>query len=219
VPHLWHHRSKQPIHTACAGGFFSIMTVVEEKRALRERLVRARAALPPDEHDTRSGAAARVLASLPAWQRARTVALYAPLGAEVDTALAAELASIAGKRLAWPRLRPDMLALEFATCAPADLVAGPLRALEPPAGAPRVPIEDVDLLVVPGVGFDATGHRLGRGRGHYDATLALAPRGTLRVGLSFELQLVPEVPCEPHDARLDLVVTEERVLAEGAARR
>ncbi len=195
------------------------MTVIDEKRALRELLVRSRASLPADERATRSAAAAKVLTCLPAWERARTVALYAPLGAELDTAEAARLALSTGKRLAWPRLRPGTLALEFGACRPAELVAGPLRALEPPAAAPRVPVEEVDLLVVPGVAFDATGRRLGRGRGFFDATLALAPRSTLRLGLAFELQIVAEVPCEAHDAPVDAVVTERRVIPEDRALR
>jgi len=61
------------------------------------------------------------------------------------------------------------------------------------------------------VAFDADGHRLGRGGGYYDATLAALPHAR-RVGLAFDLQLVPAVPCQPHDAAVDAVVTELRTL-------
>jgi 5-formyltetrahydrofolate cyclo-ligase len=67
-------------------------------------------------------------------------------------------------------------------------------------------------VLVPGVAFDARGRRLGRGRGHYDATLAGLPASARRVGLAFELQIVSAVPQEPHDALLDTIVTEARVL-------
>jgi 5-formyltetrahydrofolate cyclo-ligase len=108
--------------------------------------------------------------------------------------------------------------MEFAECAAAGLVLGSTRALEPPASAPIVPPREVDLVCVPGVAFDTRGGRLGRGRGHYDATLALLPRSAFRVGLAFESQIVPAVPAEPHDERLDAVVTEARVLSVRDAR-
>jgi 5-formyltetrahydrofolate cyclo-ligase len=104
--------------------------------------------------------------------------------------------------------------MEFAACAPGDLVAGALGGREPPPSAPAVPPAEIDLVLVPGVGFDPSGRRIGRGRGHYDATLAALPRATA-VGLAFEAQVVPEVPAEAHDARLAAVVTERRTLRGG----
>ena len=103
-------------------------------------------------------------------------------------------------------------ALEFACCAASELVPGPARALEPPASSPSLPLDAIDLIVVPGVAFDARGGRLGRGRGHYDATLARLRPGTARVGLCFDEQVVDRVPVEPHDVPLDVVVTGSRVL-------
>jgi 5-formyltetrahydrofolate cyclo-ligase len=188
------------------------MGLDDEKRRLRERLLGERARLPAAERAAASAAVSERLEGLPAWPAARTVALYAPTGAEVDTAGIARRAAAAGKRVAWPRLVPAALALEFAACAPEELVAGPLSTREPPAAACVVPPGEIDLVVVPGVAFDAGGRRLGRGRGHYDATLAALPRRAARVGLAFELQVVPSVPAAPHDATVDAVVTERRVL-------
>ena len=183
-----------------------------EKRALRERLITVRAGLPPAAREAASRAIAERLANLPAWRNARTVALHAPLGAEVDTAELVRLAQAAGMRVVWPRISRTGPALEFACCAVSELVPGPARALEPPASAPSVPLDAIDLIVVPGVAFDALGGRLGRGRGHYDATLALLRPGTARVGLCFDEQVVDQVPTEPHDVPLDVVVTGSRVL-------
>jgi 5-formyltetrahydrofolate cyclo-ligase len=182
------------------------------KVALRERMIAARVTLSPDERAAASRAIASRLESLPAWSGARTVALYASMGAEVDTAGLALRAAAGGKRVAWPRLSPSGKAMEFAACAPSDLVAGPARAPEPPATATSVQAGEIDLVAVPGVAFDAQGRRLGRGRGHYDATLARLRPGAFRVGLAFESQIVPAVPAEPHDERLDAVVTEARLL-------
>jgi len=194
----------------------------DEKRALRERMLAGRTRVPPGERAAASQAIAERLESLPAWGAARTVALYAAMGSEVETAGLARRAVSAGKRVVWPRVAPSGPtsgpAMEFAECAASGLVAGATRALEPPASAPIVPGREVDLIAVPGVAFDARGGRLGRGRGHYDATLALLPRSAFRVGLAFESQVVPSVPSEPHDERLDAVVTEARVLPAGDER-
>jgi len=219
VPHLWQHRSKQPSHTAFAGGSFHLtpMSLEDEKRRLRERLLAERARLPEARRASLSAAVADRLEGLPAWAAARTVALYAPMGAEVDTDAIARRAAAAGKRIAWPRLAPMARALQFAACSPGELVAGPLSTREPPAGAPSVSADEIDLVVVPGVAFDAGGRRLGRGRGHYDATLAALPHAAARVGVAFEIQVVPSVPAGPTDAAVDAVVTERRVV-RGAAR-
>jgi len=189
------------------------MTALDEKSALRERLVCARAAWPPPERAAASLLAAQILEHTPAWRSAATVGLYAPMGAELDTGPLCERAARAGKRVAWPFLRPGRIALEFAACKASDLVPGPLRTREPPRGAAEVPLAELDLVVVPGVAFDASGHRLGRGGGHYDATLALLPASVVRIGLAFELQVVPEVPSEAHDAPVDAIVTERRLVS------
>ncbi len=189
------------------------------KEALRQRMLAARAALPSATREAASCAIAARVAALPAWREARTVALHAALGSEVATAELARLALAEGKRVAWPRIAGAERALEFAVCELDALVPGPARALEPPASAPALPRDVIDLAVVPGVAFDDGCARLGRGRGHYDATLALLPRGTFRLGLAFAAQIVPRVPVEPHDIPLDAVVTEERVLLPSTERR
>ncbi len=182
------------------------------KQELRARAMAARARLSPQERAEASRAAAERMAGLPAFARARTVALYAPLGAEMDTAEIGRCALAAGKAVVFPRAVPGERRLAFAACRMDETVPGPLGAREPPPGAPAVALAGIELVIVPLVAFDASARRLGRGGGHYDATLAALPRSTARVGLAFEVQRVPEVPAEPHDALLDAVVTERRVL-------
>jgi 5-formyltetrahydrofolate cyclo-ligase len=185
------------------------------KEALRARMLSVRAALPAAERAAASSAIAARVAALPAWDRARTVVLHAALGAEVDVSELARRALAGGKRIAWPRMRGAGHAMELACCAPGELVPGPARALEPPASAPPLPLHAVDVVVVPGVAFDAAGGRLGRGRGHYDATLAALPPGAAKVGVGFDAQVIDLVPRDPHDVQLDVVVTESRVLGPG----
>ncbi len=175
-------------------------------------MIAARARLSPAEREASSRAVAERVASLSEFAAARTVAVYPSMGAEVSTAEIARRALAAGKRLAWPRMAPGARALAFAACLPDELVPGPRGTREPPPGAPAVALAEIDCVLVPGLAFDARGQRLGRGAGHYDATLAALPPGAARIGLAFEAQLVAEVPREAHDATLDAVVTERRVL-------
>ncbi|WP_242342928.1 5-formyltetrahydrofolate cyclo-ligase [Anaeromyxobacter terrae] len=183
----------------------------EEKRALRAALVAARRAVPPAERLEKSRTIAARLDEVPAFRSARIIALYSGLGAEVDTGAIAARALARGALLVFPRVVPGDRRLAFGRCAPDALASGSLGALEPPADAPEVPREAVDLVLMPGVAFSADGHRLGRGGGYYDATLESMPRA-VRIGLAFELQVVPALPFEAHDARLDALVTEERTL-------
>jgi 5-formyltetrahydrofolate cyclo-ligase len=181
------------------------------KSALRSELIAARARMEPDERRTRSLAIADRIEQVPAFREARLVALYAPLGGEVDASEIARRAAARGVPLAFPRVAPGERLLSFARCEAAALVRGPLGALEPPAGAPDAALDEIDCVVVPGVAFSEGGLRLGRGGGYYDVTLGRMPRAA-RIGLAFDAQIVAELPREPHDAPLDVVVTETRTL-------
>lgn len=181
------------------------------KAALRKELLAARAALSPEGRAERAALVAARLLTLPSLLEARTVAAYSALGAEVDPSAAAAALRARGARVVYPRARPGERALAFAEAEAGALVKGPLGALEPPPGAPELDPAAIDAVLLPGVAFSLDGHRLGRGGGYYDATLAALPRA-LRVGLAFELQIVAALPAEPHDARVDAVATEARLL-------
>jgi len=182
-----------------------------QKRELRSELIAARARLDQEERFRRSQRIADRLEALDRFAAARTVALYAPLGTEVDSGAVARRVSARGGRVLYPRTVPGERRLVFCSCEPFELVKGPLGAGEPPPGAREVDLGDVDCFVIPGVGFSEDGLRLGRGGGYYDVTLRQAPRA-FRVGVGFDVQLRPTLPREPHDAQLDAIVTDERTL-------
>jgi 5-formyltetrahydrofolate cyclo-ligase len=181
------------------------------KQELREAMIVARLRLSPEDRAAFTHAIAARVTALEVFLRARTLALYAPVGAEVGTAEIARAAEALGKRVAYPRLVDGARALAFALCEEDALQPGALGTREPPPDSPAVLPFELDTVVVPGLAFDGCGRRLGRGRGYYDATLATLPAGTTRVGLAFETQIVPEVPHEAHDLALDVVVTETAV--------
>ncbi len=189
----------------------SLNSASDAKRALRSELIAVRARLTQDERHDKSKAIADRLDGVAAFRDAFVVALYAPLGTEVDSGEIARRALARGVRVLYPRVVPGERRLAFARCAPGDLVRGALGVAEPPAEVPEVDVEDIACVVLPGVAFSQDGLRLGRGGGYYDATLERMPRAA-RVGVGYDVQLVPKLPREVHDASLDAVVTESRVL-------
>ncbi len=84
--------------------------------------------------------------------------------------------------------------------------------MEPPEDAPTVPVEELDLILVPGVAFDEKCRRLGRGGGFYDRFLATVPPLVKTCGVAFEAQMVRSVPMDRHDRALDAVITESRLI-------
>ena len=178
------------------------------KAPLRAATRAARRALSPAQrHEASERIVARLLA-LPELQAAGTLLLYAALSEEVDLAGMVEPVHARGHRTLFPRVRGAELELVAA----ADLRALRLghRGVREPVGASVDPAV-VTLAVVPGVAFDPRGGRLGGGGGHYDRLLPRLPADTPTIGVAYACQLVPRVPREPHDASVDLVVTERGV--------
>ena len=177
------------------------------KATLREQLTARRKALSAELVDTRGlKIQARFLAT-PYYHHARTVALYAPIRGEVPTRdiLTAGLAD--GKVICFPLSHVRGRVLSFrAVRSEAELEPGRLGVREPLDA-----VEQIDLFVVPGLGFTPDGKRLGRGGGYYDATLKAGSIGSRRVGLAFAEQIVDELPTNEDDVDVDLVVTENEV--------
>jgi 5-formyltetrahydrofolate cyclo-ligase len=94
-----------------------------------------------------------------------------------------------------------------------DLIAGPRGILEPnPAKCKPVPLDSIDIAIVPGIAMDEKGGRIGSGDGYYDRIIPDLPMTTRKVGLVFEGQLIPQVPMESHDKHVDIIITEKRVI-------
>ena len=118
-----------------------------------------------------------------------------------------------GKRLAVPVARPGgrMVAAQIRN-PDRDLRRSGLLGIPVP-GHPlrRISPDRLDLVVVPGLAFDPSGYRLGRGKGYFDRYLCRIPRRVPRVGLAFQFQVVPQVPVDPHDQSVNVVITEKRI--------
>ena len=82
--------------------------------------------------------------------------------------------------------------------------------IEEPTGDDTVPVEEIELLIVPGVAFDRKGHRLGRGKGFYDRLLSNG--SATKIGVAYDFKLVDDLPSLPHDVPMDIIITEETII-------
>lgn len=180
------------------------------KSAIRQRILSRRDALPEAEISRLSREIAMRFLAMRAYIEASTVALYSDIRSEVMTTDLFAAAIQAGKRVLYPRTIGS--ALEFVAVEDLEtLVASRFGVREPSAGE-VIPLSQIDLIVLPGVAFDAVGIRLGYGLGCYDRALAERGRSIL-AGLAFDFQVVPSLPREEHDIPVDIVVTEREILS------
>lgn len=181
------------------------------KQALRARMRRVRDSIAPDVAAKAAVSATELVLDRAITGDMAVVGVYASMRNELSTApLIRELLS-RKVTLAFPRVVAGQLRLAFHHVGEmSELAPSRIGIPEPSASAPVIPLERIDLFIVPGLAFDARGNRLGWGRGHYDVTLAENLRA-LRVGFSYECQIAGDVPSTPRDLPMDLVVTEARV--------
>ncbi len=189
--------------------------VAAVKAELRRAVLARRDAIPAERRAELSAAIFATVVTLEAFQRARTVLAYCSFGSEpvTDPFLRAVLAH--GKTLALPKVCREPRALEvFRVTDPGrELRPGVWGIREPdPAACAPVPLGALDLVVVPGVVFDVRGGRIGYGAGYYDRLLRGLGEDVALVAAAFEVQIVDEVPMEPHDRPIDRIVTERRVI-------
>ncbi len=183
------------------------------KHRIRARLLAARRALAPALRERHNAVIQSEVIRLPVWKSARGVGIYLSLPDEVGTFRLIQAAQAEGKIVAVPRVVPAGQQLEFHRFPGENhLLPGPLGILQPGILDPIAPSQ-LDLLILPGIGFDLAGNRLGFGGGYFDRLLAGYSGPT--VGLAFEVQIVADLPLEPYDRPVQWVVTEKRVLGAG----
>ncbi|MDX2227567.1 MAG: 5-formyltetrahydrofolate cyclo-ligase [Verrucomicrobiae bacterium] len=184
----------------------------DDKKSLRKMLRGRLAAQAACEiHEYSEMIFGRVM-ELPEYQAAGVVMAYASMPGEVDThTFLRDLLKSKQKTLVLPRVADDGSHLEiFEVHSVSELYPRTLGILEPhPDVCRRATLDEVNLVLVPGLGFDARGYRLGRGKGHYDKMFASVPSAQcVRVGVFFEAQRIGSLPVDIHDVRMDCIVTE-----------
>lgn len=177
-----------------------------EKAEVRQQMKTLKRAISPDEKLRRSAKIATQLTHLPQFSAADVVLLYWSMPDEVQTHALVEH-TWRDKVVLLPCVDGNDLRLRRYT-GPECMVPGEQFGIGEPTGPEWSDLAAVQLIAVPGVAFDLSGNRMGRGRGFYDRLLHSTPHA-FKVGLAFSFQLLDTIPVEPHDVRMDLVLTDQ----------
>lgn len=192
--------------------FMTSNEIAQQKDELRRQMRARREALSNEERiDAAQKIAHRVLDVVP--QNAKTIALYlankneANLDAALQTLIGDERIVVAPRAGVRPR---------FARLTTTENLRTNARGLRFPDSDEQFAAWEIDVVIVPGVAFDLSGNRLGQGGGWYDKTLERAraknPVAPLVIGVCYECQMIKCVPQDRYDQRVDMIVTEDRVL-------
>jgi 5-formyltetrahydrofolate cyclo-ligase len=182
----------------------------DAKQAMR-RQVRANVTrMMPGERAAASAQARALLTAQPLWKMAQCILFFAPLPGELDVWPLLSAALSGAKRVALPRFVAETKTYEPCQILDPnlDVEVGQFGIREPRSRCLPLPSPRLDLILVPGVAFDLHGRRLGRGKGYYDQLLRRL--GGTRCGVAFDQQIVTKVPVEPHDVRVNCVLTPTR---------
>jgi 5-formyltetrahydrofolate cyclo-ligase len=185
----------------------------EKKPALRAAALSQRNSLSPAQALALSRLIQAKALQFSRYLQALSVALYSPIQNEVGTEEIRERSLAQAKILFYPRLgRGNGVELVEVKSA-GELKPGPFGILEP-AGRTILSDREIGGLIVfvPGVAFDLRGNRLGRGRGWYDRLLGRLGARATSVGLTYEFQIIGEVPVDSWDQRVQFLITESRII-------
>ncbi len=185
------------------------------KKELRKKIIKRRDQLTGEEIKEKSRLIKEKLFSLPEYREAGKIMFFITFGTEIDTRAMVEETISSGKVALAPRPVPEkreMIPSQIIDWE-RDLVPGAYNIPEPGDHALRpCGVETIDLLIVPGVAFDEKGNRLGYGGGYYDRFFPLLRPRVPLVAPTFELQVVDEVPVDEWDRRVDIIITETRII-------
>ncbi len=182
------------------------------KGHLRELVSDLRNNLPSGEVKIKSKQIKKNLLSLPEISSSKHILSYVSYNNEVATHELIKELLLKNKHISIPYCNIEDLTLSVSPlCYWDDLCPGAYDILEPKKEC-RTPIhlDSIDVMIIPGVAFDTTGNRIGHGKGYFDRLLKDVK--ALRIGLAFEFQIVSHVPMEPHDEKMDIIVTEKQII-------
>lgn len=176
-----------------------------DKAEIRKQIRALKRAMTPEEKLSRSEVVMHRLEQEPVFRESRVVLLYWSMADEVQTHAFVER-WYRDKVLLLPCVQGEDLVLRQYT-GPECMVAGEQFGIGEPTGAEWTDLDAIEVIAVPGVAFDRKNNRMGRGRGFYDRLLKSTPKAT-KIGLAYGFQLLDEIPVEPHDVPMDMILSD-----------
>ena len=184
------------------------------KKDIRNKILKIRNQISPDIRVEKDLHIRETLFSLPEFLSAKTVLFYVSFRSEVETLSLIRESLAMGKRVVLPKVdRANHVLTLYEIKNMNELSPGYMGIPEPDLPDERCAvIEDIDLAIIPGAGFDLSGNRLGYGVGYYDGLLSQRTKNIQIIALAYDEQLVDSIPAEKHDVRVNLIVTDKRVI-------
>lgn len=187
----------------------------EKKQEIRDEMIQMITGLGEEPLAAKTKAIEERLFEFANFLESRIALLYTPAAAEVDTREIIQRSFMYNKIIVLPAFNPDSkkITLMKVDDPSKDLIEGPRGNMEPnPERCKAVPLDCLDIAIIPGLAMDEKGGRIGLGNGYYDRLIPDLPITTRKVGLIFEDQIISMVPMESHDKHVDIVVTNERII-------
>jgi len=176
------------------------------KEKIRQEILEKRRSMPQEVVVEKSNNVIQNLIQLEDFRRANRILFYLSFDNEVETkTLVRELLEKKEKTIIITKIENSKDLALHKISSYEDLQPGPYGILEPAIGSP-VRLEDVDLIIVPGIAFDNDGNRVGYGKGYYDELLKTSR--AKNVALAYDFQIVPAIPAKEHDIPMDIIITE-----------
>ncbi len=187
----------------------------ERKSEIRHKTLVRRDALSDEDRAEKSKRIMECLFEFANFLEAKNVLFYRNSGSEVVTEAMIRKALEREKIVALPwvdKKEGEILPLKIDNL-DRDVRPGYRGIREPiPQRCKAIPVGNVHLAIIPGVAFDERGGRIGHGTGFYDRFIPRLDVTTRKVALAFECQIVPQIPMEPHDRHIDIIITEKRII-------
>lgn len=195
--------------------------VVLTKASIRENLLKKRLSLSQKKACFFSEKITEKLLDLPHFKKAKNILIYHPTKNEVKATLELHrrifaplnpnTQKIANKTFALIRICPKTNRINLhKICDLNELKTGKFNIKEPPSHHPRISLNKIDLIILPGIAFDKAGNRLGYGKGYFDRLLKKTK--AYKIGLAYDFQIVENIPAETHDQKVDLIVTDKKLI-------
>ena len=187
--------------------------VMKMKDRLRKSIEKKRNTLSTSEVLEKSSRIKKRIFEMDLFRDAQTILFYVSYGNEVYTHDMIKESISLGKTVVVPKSVTKNNALILSRLTDwNNLEVGAYNILEPKQESiEQVDVESIDLIIVPGVVFDESGNRIGHGKGYYDRLLNDS-QNIPNIGLAFELQMIDNIESEKHDEKIDVIITEDRIM-------
>ncbi|MCX6346813.1 MAG: 5-formyltetrahydrofolate cyclo-ligase [Actinobacteria bacterium] len=186
--------------------------IVLEKKKIRVKIKNLLDSLSAETRKLKSGIINDSLLKSNEYITARSVFIYHPFRKEIDTREIIKDALAKSKKVILPKVYGSELKIFFIKDVHKDLKPGSFNILEPDISSCReASLNSIDLVIVPGLGFDLNFNRLGYGGGFYDKILEKLARKVKKIALAFDLQILDNIPSCSHDQKVDIIITESNI--------